>query len=237
MKRLQKTKIIATRSLIALFGVFFGLLLSAQWRSVPDRVTNPIAPYASLKETKEALYDEQDNLKREILTLQENVSELQKVSKENVLTKDEIRDLNTKKARAGLTKLNGDGIIIMLDDGKESSSDDSIIHAADIRDVLNLLWSSGAEGISINGQRVVINTAVDCIVNTILINNVRLSTPFQIEAVGNKDQMFDRVSNSLNLYDLHKRNSTEKIIFQIRRHNDITLPLFDGSFNTRSELN
>ncbi|MEI7792486.1 MAG: DUF881 domain-containing protein [Candidatus Berkelbacteria bacterium] len=238
MKKTEIPKVIAIRLLIAIFCIGFGILISAQLRTLPERVINPIAPYVSLRDTKEELYTEQTQLKDEIKSLQVSIQESQIQAENVVLSKEEIAKLNHMKAQAGLTKLNGPGVIIILDDSATSvATESSIVHAADIRDVLNLLWGSGAEAIAINGQRVVINTAVDCIVNTILLNNVRLATPFQVEAIGNRDLMYDKVTNQKILTDLYKRKRENGVIFDVKKNDDITVPLFDGSLGTESNAN
>lgn len=236
-EKIAKAKSVSVRTLVALSGVVFGLLISAQFRSIPDRVINPIAPYTSLKETKESLYQEQSDLKANILELQKSIDSAEKSILEAKLSKVELANIKTKKAQAGLTKLNGPGIIIELDDSKkEQITEDSIVHAADLRDIINLLWSSGAEAISINNQRVVANTAIDCIVNTILVNNTRLTTPFKIEAIGDQNNMYEKIISPNNLAGLHDRQKENGLIFNTAKNNDITVPVFDGSFETKSEL-
>lgn len=232
----KKAKLIAMRSFLTVLGVFFGVLISAQMNSIPERVTNPIAPYASLKETKESLYQEQLELKAEIKNLQESIQKIQKDSENIALTKGELEDLKNEKAKAGLTKINGPGVIITLDDSKASVvSEDSIVHAADLRDIINLLWGSGAEAISINGQRIVVNTAIDCIVNTILVNDTRISTPFNIEAIGDQSQMYNNLISPLLLTNIHERSKNQGLIFNLTKNNDITVPIFDGSFEVKTE--
>ena len=233
--KLIRARIAANRSMVAILCILFGILISAQWRSIPQRVTNPIAPYVSLKETKDSLYEEQTQLKNEIADLQKSIEENQKNSENNSLTKAELSQLRTKKAQAGLTKLNGQGIIINLDDSKVTpATEDSIVHAADIRDIFNLLWGSGAEAISINGQRVVANTAVDCIVNTILINNIRLSIPFRIEAIGDQNLMHQKMTDKNILTDIYNRRLQQGLILDVSKNNDITVPIFDGSFDVKT---
>lgn len=231
-EKLVKARLVATRSMVAILCLIFGILISAQWRSIPQRVTNPIAPYVSLKDAKESLYEEQAQLKNEIAELQKSIEENQKNSENTSLTKIELVELQTKRAQAGLTKLNGPGIIINLDDSKSSpATEESIVHAADIRDIFNLLWGSGAEAISINDQRVVANTAVDCIVNTILINNIRISAPFRIESIGDRDNMYQRMTDPNILSDIYQRRSESGLVFDVSKNSDITVPIFDGSFD------
>lgn len=232
--KLARARIIANRSMVAVLCIIFGILITAQWRSTPTRVTNPIAPYVSLKDTKESLYEEQAQLKNEIADLQKLIEEDQKKSQDATLTKAEISELQTRKSQAGLTKLNGPGVIINFEDSKDSpATEDSIVHAADIRDTLNLLWGSGAEAISINGQRVVANTAVDCIVNTILINNIRIATPIRIEAIGDQGLMYQKLTDINILSDIYKRRADQGLVFDISKNNDITTPVFDGSFEVK----
>lgn len=228
----ENAKVIATRSLIAILCILFGILIAGQLRSIPDRVTNPIAPYTSLKQTKEDLYTEQGQLKTEITNLQKSLSLVQASVDSTVLSKNEISALNYKKAQAGLTRLNGPGVIITLDDSDQKpATEDSIVHAADLRDAINILWGSGAEAIAINGQRIVANTAIDCIVNTILINNVRISNPFRIEAVGDQNLMYSNISDPASLRDIYNRKNKSGLKFDFSRNHDITVPMFNGSFD------
>jgi len=228
-----KAKKISIQSLIIILGVLFGVLISAQWQSIPDRVTNPVVPYISLKDTKEELYREQAELKDSIKSLQSAIETAQAETKNISLSEDELRQLNQKKAEAGLTQIQGPGVIITLNDAKTSQiNEDSIVHASDLRDVVNSLWSNGAEAISINDQRVVLGTAIDCIVNTVLINNVRISTPFVVRATGNKDAMFASISGMQNLI---KRSKNNGLIFDISAVNTVIVPSFDGSFEVKAK--
>jgi uncharacterized protein YlxW (UPF0749 family) len=123
-------------------------------------------------------------------------------------------------------------VIIKIDDSpKTPATEDSIVHAADLRDIINLLWASGAEGIAVNDQRIVLGTAVDCIVNTILINNVRIAAPFQIEALGDQPKMSEAIQNANTVANLHLRQKNLGLVFTSNKNNDITLPIFNGSFD------
>lgn len=230
------TKKISIQSFLAILGVGFGLLIAAQFHSIPSRVTNPVLPYTSLKQTKEELYTEQSDLKSSIMSLQGQIEKSQNDIKNSTLSEQELNQLDNKKAQAGLVKLSGQGIIINLDDAKnQSASEDSIIHAADLRDTINVLWASGAEAISINDQRIVLDTAIDCIVNTILINNERIAAPFIVKAIGDKNTLFDGVTHELPALD--KRSKQNGLIFNVNQINSIIIPAYDGSFNINMENN
>jgi len=232
MKKIQ-SKALITRSLMAVIGIILGIFIMAQIKTLPTRnVVNPVRPIVSLKETREILYKEQSDSKKELDSIQTKIDEQQGLENEKSLSSNDLQILKYKKAQAGLTRLSGPGIVITLDDSKESSTlVDSIVHAADLRDVVNLLWGSGAEAIAINDERIISSTAIDCIVNTILINNTRISNPFIVKAIGDGSEMYNRVSNKNILSDLHNRKSNG-LVFKVEKNNQIILSAFTGVFNT-----
>ena len=227
------TKKITLNSFLIILGIGLGFLLAAQFKSLPIRITDPVVSYSSLKDTKDELDDEQTDLKSTIESLNKSIEDIQKESKNITLSEDEIKALQEKKASAGLTKLSGAGVVITLNDSDNFINEDSIVHAADLRDTVNLLWSSGAEAISINDQRIVLNTAIDCIVNTILINNQRLSTPYTISAIGPKETLYNATSEGLTA--IQKRKYNYGLKFELYKSNNLILPTFNGSFNIKAE--
>ena len=53
--------------------------------------------------------------------------------------------------------------------------------------------SSGAEAISVNGQRIAGNTSVSCAGYTVRINGRTYARPFVIQAIGDSSRMTDRL--------------------------------------------
>jgi len=220
------------KSIPILVGLALGILIVAQSNVLPSRVVNPILPYISLKETRDSLYLDQIDLKNEISSLQEKISRIQKENKNLNISKSDLEALLQAKAKAGLTDLSGPGIILTMNDSFGVVSEDSIVHAADVRDVLNLLWGSGAEAITVNDERVVASTAVDCIVNTILINNTRISTPIVIRSIGDREEMARRLTDSSFLVDIHKRVLENGLKFDVQRGENISISGFRGALTS-----
>lgn len=213
-------------------GAGIGLFLTVQWKTQPPRASsNPVDSYISLKDTKDILIQEQKSLKTEIADYQTQITAKQDILKKNTSSKKTIEELDGYKKRLGLTELKGAGLMITMDDAKTNSLDiDSIAHAADLRDTVNFLWANGAEAISINGERVVLTTSIDCIVNTILINTTRTTSPFKILVIGDSELLTEQLDNSNNLKDIKKRVKNEGLIFSIEQTKEITLPAYKGSF-------
>ncbi len=237
MENFQKNaKLITMRSLVVILFIFFGMIIAAQLRSIPSRVTDPVVPFISLSETRDSLYSEQAQLKNEIKNLHLNIQTAQDQVSSSVIAKKDLDLLSSQKAQAGLTKIAGPGISINLDDSKSSPvTEESIVHAADLRDTINALWGAGAEAISVNNQRIVINSAIDCIVNTILINDVRLTDPFEIQAIGNPDRLYDQLSKPATLSSIYQRKQKANLIFDVSKKANLTVPAFDGSFEIKAE--
>lgn len=224
-------KILPARFIFIVLGVSIGLLVMAQLRTIPDRITNPATPVLSLRETRDILYKEQQDLNNEASKLQELNNSIQNEIKVKSLSQPELDHLQVEKALAGMTEATGPGVTIELNDSSQvTASEDAIVHAADLRDSINLLWNSGAEAISLNGQRIVFTTAIDCIVNTILINNTKITAPFIITAIGDSTRMKEGLASPLNLADIKNRSRYNALVFKSTQSSNLTVPAYKGSF-------
>lgn len=217
--------------ILLILGIGIGVLLTAQWKTPYNRAVNPVSPYIALKETREDLTQEQNNLKTSIINIQKYISEKEADLKKFNNNKEKIETIEDYQKKLGLTEIKGEGIIITLDDAEnEETTAESIAHAADLRDTINFLWSLNVDGISINNERVVVTSSVDCIVNTILINSTKTIPPFKISAVGDANKIIKQFESADNLKDIKKRVKSQGLVFQIEKNNSLTLPAFGGSF-------
>lgn len=98
-----------------------------------------------------------------------------------------LQERNKSLLVAGLTDVQGDGIVMTLNDAAVAGDlniEDYIIHDSDIVPLLNELRAAGAQAISINGERILATTKTVCAGPTILINGSRYPVPFEIRAIG-----------------------------------------------------
>lgn len=132
------------------------------------------------KEKNESLTADLESAKSQIAELRKNTDE----SFAAVISEQ----LENAEKLAGIVALKGPGIIVIMNDAKKNNismtGDSAIIHDSDIRTVVNELFASGAEAISINGERLVSTSSIRCVGPTVLVNNTRLSIPFEITAIG-----------------------------------------------------
>lgn len=218
--------------ILLIIGIAVGLLLTAQWRTKPTRASDPVISYALLENTQKNLVSEKEELRTQIKELQDKISKEENSLKQYQTSKKAVEQVEEYEMKIGLKEITGSGITIIMDDSRKTNPTiDSITHAADLRDIVNLLWGSGAQAISINGERVVFTTSIDCIVNTILINTTKTSPPFIIKAIGDLNKLEGAINNKDNLKDLYKRIKNEGIIFSVQRSDSLTITAFQGSFN------
>ena len=99
---------------------------------------------------------------------------------------------------AGLDPMRGPGLVVTLNDAqrdaegrfpRDASPDDLVVHQQDIEAVLNALWSSGAEAIQMQDQRIIGTSAPRCVGNTLLLNGRTYSPPYVITAIGDAGAM------------------------------------------------
>lgn len=88
----------------------------------------------------------------------------------------------------GLSEVTGNGIVITVDDSISLNVYDDpnslLVHDIDLINIVNELKSVGAEAISINNQRIVTTSAIECDGNVVLINGEKIAAPFVIKAIG-----------------------------------------------------
>ena len=79
---------------------------------------------------------------------------------------------------AGLTEVTGTGVTVIMNDAGTKGGGDMnayLVHAEDLLSVVNELNGAGAEAVSINGQRMVGNSAITCAGSIVMVNGVRVA--------------------------------------------------------------
>lgn len=230
-----RSKLSTVSWVLLIIGTAIGLLLTAQWRTLPTRASDPIVSYVSLESTQKDLLVEKDNLRNQIKTLQDKIDIEQNDLKKFKTSKDAVDTVQQYEKQVGLTDVTGQGVIIIMNDAPKLSDStlNSITHAADLRDIVNLLWGAGASAININDERIVFTTSIDCIVNTILINTTKTTPPFIIKAIGDKEKLYNAATNKENLKDIYKRVKSDGLIFDVAKNDSIEITAFKGSFDIK----
>ena len=178
-------------AVVALFGV---LLTVAAVQTSADADANS-ASRASLIERIEARSAAVQDLQSEISDLRESNAR----AEANLLDLgDEVNAVeavaNVRGAVTGFTPVTGEGVRIELDNAEFSADPDTEhIRDSDLALLVNALWTAGAEGIAINGQRISSRTAIRNSGTAIEVNSTGIAPPYVVQAVGNSDTLSSRL--------------------------------------------
>jgi uncharacterized protein YlxW (UPF0749 family) len=132
---------------------------------------------------------ENEQLAAENARLWQELTQLQNSQNATALTSDQ---LETEKMNAALVAMTGPGLVITLDDSqevRESANVNYVIHEEYLRQIVNVLWSGGAEAIAINDQRLTGQSEIFCSGAFIQINGTRQSPPYRIVVLGSQSDL------------------------------------------------
>lgn len=175
---------------IALALIVIGFVGYAQWNGSPDRTQFATSVQQVLARQVSDLEKEQEDLRSQIAAADAQVLQFQAAS---TTSSSALAALNKQLAGArlavGLTDLIGPGVVVEIADSKRPVPDGEnpanyIVLVDDLRDIVAALWASGAEGIAINGERLVATSSIYGVGSSILVNTAFLSPPFRMEAIG-----------------------------------------------------
>ena len=137
-------------------------------------------------------------------------------------------ELLQSKVLLGNTDVVGEGVVITLAD-----TDESIVTASDLLELVNELRFAGAEAISINNVRITsLTDIVDISDRFILIKpRQRLSSPYVIKAIGNQTYLVSTLSlKNSGFIDMHS-NSGQSV--KLEKEKNITIPKYSEKFDIK----
>jgi uncharacterized protein YlxW (UPF0749 family) len=97
--------------------------------------------------------------------------------------------LNRLAVQAGSVPVHGPGVQVVVDDAPNATGPQQQVLDRDLQKLVNALWLSGAEAISINGQRLTSLSAIRHAGSAITVNYRSLLRPYVVTAIGDPDTM------------------------------------------------
>jgi len=225
---------------VSVIGILVGAILAYRYQEKLPRIISPGVSYLSLQDMELKLEKEQADLKNNTADAANQINSLEEQTKKRqVGLTGLVEETDKLKKDAGVGALSGEGITIYLaDSDSREFTPNSIAHASDMRDLVNYLWLKGAKAISIEGagskeERVGPTTSIDCIVNTVLINGTKIVPPFQIKAIGNRQELNSAIVDKIALKQIYDRVEKEGLKFYVVGNiNQIDIPQFTGNILT-----
>ncbi|RSR99509.1 DUF881 domain-containing protein [Streptomyces sp. WAC04189] len=227
------------RTLRAKLGLAAGLVLAALVVTVGAAQARVAAP-AVAKEREELVdrIEEEtsaaDRLQKSIEELRGDVSARQREALEKNGDSDRS---DLVGILSGAIEVHGPGVKLVVDDAKDAGtggdgqprgtsgfSDTGRVRDRDMQRVVNGLWESGAEAISINGQRLTALSAIRAAGDAILVDNRPLVPPYTVLAVGDGERLSSRFQDSVDGFYLHALQENYGIRTAISVADDLELP-------------
>ena len=178
---------------VSCLSIVLGFMLASAWVTVKSRPTRlPLLNPDQSNRISSGPIDvqqESQQLAQEVAKLRQDKTNLENaMSNQNASTKTLNQNLQEAQLFAGLTPVQGPGVIVTLRDSKKPPTEyiqDYIIHDGDVLRVVNELNNAGAEAVDVNGNRVVGRTNIRCVGSTIMVNYQVVASPIVIRAIGN----------------------------------------------------
>lgn len=225
----------ATAGLTALGALLVGFLLATGFsagRNAAQEQDTRRAELIALIEERQAHTEE---LSVELETLRARVAEAQGETAAGVpALRARLADL---EAATGLTAVRGPGLRVTLADASETCptgrSEDCRIQDADLQLTVNALFALGAEGVAVNGERVIGTTAVRSAGRSVLVNYRVLASPYVVEAVGDAEGLRERFERTDVARDFAVWKDVYGLGFSYEAVDELQLPAYSGGLRLR----
>lgn len=224
----------------AKLGLAAGLVLAALVVTVGAAQTRAAAPVVA-KEHQELIdrIDSEtasaDKLEGSVDKLRDDVSARQRAA---LKSSGGSAQADLVGVLSGATAVHGPGVKLVVNDAKEASSggdgtnpretsgfsDTGRVRDRDMQRVVNGLWESGAEAISVNGERLTSLSAIRAAGDAILVDNRPLVPPYTVLAVGDGERLSTGFQNSADGLYLHALEQNFGIRATISTEGDVRLP-------------
>ena len=226
---------LASFGLIALVALVTGFVLADQIRAQLLTPSNQVARYQALLRNVQQLESTNAGYRRQIADLRTDIdareSEAAAHSAVTQSLKNQVADL---RAHAGLIAMHGPGVEVVLRNGVAGPGPGGgtgfLVNFEDLQDVVNLLFTQGAEGIAVNGRRLTPLSAFSGSEGQVVIDQgPPLASPITVAAVGDRNRMSDALGNQSSLPDIRAREVQFQLRLTFTGSPDVALPAYDSS--------
>jgi uncharacterized protein YlxW (UPF0749 family) len=143
--------------------------------------------------------------------------------------------LAAEEQGAAVVAVSGPGLLVSMDNAPPAADSDpvggsaevaqaGIVQDGDLQLVVNGLWASGAEAISINGQRIGATTAIRQAGQAILVDLRPVAPPYQISAIGDPDDLSNAFLKTPEAQSVAGLSKDYGLVFTFARKDELDLP-------------
>ena len=220
---------------IAVVAMSTGFLLAGQVKAQLLTPSNQVARYQALVRSVQDLEKTNESSRAKIGALRAEIDALEAVAaQQSATTRDLQSQVADLRAHAGLTAVHGPGVEIDLGNGTPAPAQGGmtgyLINYQDVQDVVNLVFASGAEGVSVSGRRITPLSAFSGSAGQVIIDQgPPLTAPIKVFAVGDRNRLVIALDDPASLPDLRARQVRFQIAITVTGSPDLKLPAYDSS--------
>lgn len=222
------------RSITALTLAVIGVVLATAFLQAVAHAPDAAKANAGLVSDVKNRSAQTDQLQKRAEQLREEVAREREAAlastEAGAQTATDLRDL---EASVGVGPVSGPGIVVTAGDGPEprdpvtgeltNAADPARLLDRDLQELVNALWESGAEAIAIDGQRLTPTSTIRLAGDAILVDLRPVSTPYQIQVVGDPLTMDDHFNGSEVADRFRAYKSRYAIVFSVASASRIAL--------------
>ena len=206
-----------TQAAIAAVCMLIGILIVTQIRAQQTASQAlQAATESDLSQLVSNLNSEVNTLRAEAADLRLQLFKIERTSSDSsAIMTESSKNLNNLKIIAGLAKVSGPGIRILVTDENES------LNSYDLVDVVTELRVGGAEAISINDIRVLASTGITQNNDGIFVEKKVISAPYEVRAIGDPEVLYEALVIAGGIRD--KLTALSKVSFNINKETSIRI--------------
>lgn len=220
-----------------IIGLLISMNMSFTKENTNKRVILSAKQYQDAYNYKNQLYSQISDLSEQY---RDNYNKLKKYEdneqNEAQVVTEIKQELNRNNMELGKVAVEGQGIKIFLNDGDMEDGLDAfqyqmkLVHNTDVIQVMNDLKNAGAEAVSINGHRMVDTSEIYCSGPFLRVNGVKIASPFSIDAIGNKDVLYNYMMSNENYL---KVLMNRKIVVVVTKTSSMKIPAYNGDYKVQ----
>lgn len=225
--------------LISIVSLVLGFILAYSYSISSNNekeTTGNSYSFNEMEKYREELINQKEKNKRLTEEINEKQQEIRDFEQSFASSEESVEELvkEAEKLRLliGDIPSQGKGVAVSLQDGaynpSQENPNDYIVHESHVFKVINELKISGAEAISINGQRLHANSFIRCTGPVITVDGKTFPAPFTIEAVGDPSVLLASVNLGGGIVD---QLTSDNIVVTVEEKEKITMPALRGDKN------
>lgn len=176
--------------------IILGVMLASQFKNV-QKVGGSVSiqRMQELTTKVDKLSIDNEGLRNQIIQSENKIRDFESASQNSgLITESMMKDLQEAKIEAGLSDVEGPGVVITLKnlESVDQSSSKPIVQQVideDLLKIINEMNASGAEAISINDERLIASSEIRNAGDYININTNSYSVPFVINVIGKPETL------------------------------------------------